>query len=67
MGQSFSKMVILLTIMITFNGNLEVSTVVITSFLRNCLLWFVRKNVPKPIEVRIANVQATFKVMEPLL
>ena len=53
--------------MLTFNGNVEVSTVVITSFLRNCLLWFVRKNVPKPIEVRIANVQATFKVMEPLL
>ena len=59
-------MVILLT-MITFNGNVEVSTVVITSFSRNCLVWFVRKNVPKPIEVIIANVQATFKVMESLL
>ena len=56
-----------LTKMLTFNGNVEVSTVVIISLARNCLVWFVRKNVPKPIEVRIANVQATFNAMELLL
>ena len=57
----------MLTIMLTFNGNAEVSTVVTISLARNCLVWFVRKNVPKPIEVRIDNVQATFTAIELLL
>ena len=53
--------------MLTLNGSEDVSTVVMISLSRNCLVWFLRKKVPRHSDDKIAIVQANFPIMESLL